>query len=345
MIGDTETPTAPASAAGGSDGRSGTSRGSGDQHRSVARWFGAVPQESGLVVFLVLLGTWFTLGSEFFLTGNNIRNILLSVSVLGILAAPSTLLLISGNFDLSIGSAAALCGVTFGMVAESQGLAVAILAAVGVGLAAGVGNGVLVAYFGISSLIVTLGTLSVFRGVAQLRSNGQTTRLDTFRWLGSGEVLGMPVQIGLFIIVVVIFGLVMRYTTFGRSVFAIGSSQQAARLAGIRIRPTLFALFVLSGLLAALAGLILSSQLRAASPNTASGLELSVVAAVILGGASLNGGRGTILGTVLGVLILGTLNNGLTILSISSFWQEIARGLVLILAVGLDRVRLRLRGD
>lgn len=297
------------------------------------------------MVFLVLLGTWFTLGSEFFLTGNNIRNILLSVSVLGILAAPSTLLLISGNFDLSIGSAAALCGVTFGMVAESQSLAVAILAAVGVGLAAGVGNGVLVAYFGISSLIVTLGTLSVFRGVAQLRSNGQTTRLDTFRWLGSGEVLGMPVQIGLFIIVVVIFGLVMRYTTFGRSVFAIGSSQQAARLAGIRIRPTLFALFVLSGLLAALAGLILSSQLRAASPNTASGLELSVVAAVILGGASLNGGRGTILGTVLGVLILGTLNNGLTILSISSFWQEIARGLVLILAVGLDRVRLRLRGD
>lgn len=297
------------------------------------------------MVFLVLLGTWFTLGSEFFLTGNNIRNILLSVSVLGILAAPSTLLLISGNFDLSIGSAAALCGVTFGMVAESQSLAVAILAAVGVGLAAGVGNGVLVAYFGISSLIVTLGTLSVFRGVAQLRSNGQTTRLDTFRWLGSGEVLGMPVQIGLFIIVVVIFGLVMRYTTFGRSVFAIGSSQQAARLAGIRIRPTLFALFVLSGLLAALAGLILSLQLRAASPNTASGLELSVVAAVILGGASLNGGRGTILGTVLGVLILGTLNNGLTILSISSFWQEIARGLVLILAVGLDRVRLRLRGD
>lgn len=297
------------------------------------------------MVFLVLLGTWFTLGSEFFLTGNNLRNILLSVSVLGILAAPSTLLLISGNFDLSIGSAAALCGVTFGMVAESHSLALAILAAVGVGLAAGVGNGVLVAYFGISSLIVTLGTLSVFRGVAQLRSNGQTTRLDTFRWLGSGEVLGVPVQIGLFVIVVVIFGLAMRYTTFGRSVFAIGSSQQAARLAGIRIRPTLFALFLLSGLLAALAGLILSSQLRAASPNTASGLELSVVAAVILGGASLNGGRGTILGTVLGVLILGTLNNGLTILSISSFWQEVARGLVLILAVGLDRVRLRLRGD
>ena len=326
-------------------GDTSTTPGPTEHRRSLARSFGAVPQESGLVVFLVLLGLWFTLGSEFFLTGNNLRNILLSVSVLGILAAPSTLLLISGNFDLSIGSAAALCGVAFGMVAESHSLGLAILAAVGVGLAAGVGNGLLVAYFGISSLIVTLGTLSVFRGVAQLRSNGQTTRLDTFRWLGSGEVLGVPVQIGLFVIVVVVFGLVMRYTTFGRSVFAIGSSQQAARLAGIRIRPTLFALFVLSGLLAALAGLILSSQLRAASPNTASGLELSVVAAVILGGASLNGGRGTIVGTVLGVLILGTLNNGLTILSISSFWQEVARGLVLILAVGLDQVRLRLRGD
>jgi ribose transport system permease protein len=310
-----------------------------------SRRLGAVPQEGGLLVFLVVLAAWFTWKSEFFLTGNNIRNILLSVSVLGILAAPSTLLLISGNFDLSIGSAAALCGVTFGLVAEPHGLVLAVLAAFGAGLLCGMVNGTLVAYFGISSLIVTLGTLSVFRGIAQLRSNGQTTRLDTFRWLGSGEVLGVPVQIGFFIIVVVIFGVVMRATTFGRSVFAIGSSQQAARLAGIRIRPTVFALFIVSGLLAALAGLILSSQLRAASPNTAAGLELSVVAAVILGGASLNGGRGTIAGTVLGVLILGTLNNGLTILSISSFWQEIARGFVLILAVGVDQIRLRLRGD
>lgn len=315
------------------------------QRRSAAQVFNAVPPEAGLVVFLVLLGTWFTLGSEFFLTTNNLKNILLSVSVLGILAAPSTLLLISANFDLSIGSAAAMCGVVFGMTAESSGLATAVVVTIVVGLVAGIVNGTLVAVMGISSLIVTLGTLSVFRGIAQLRSNGQTIRVEGFRWLGSGEILGIPVQIVIFVVVVVAFAAVMRYTTFGRSVFAIGSSQQAARLAGIRIAPTLFTLFVLSGLLAALAGLILSSQLRASSPNTATGLELSVVAAVILGGASLSGGRGTILGTVLGVLILGTLNNGLTILSISSFWQEIARGSVLILAVGLDQVRLRLRGD
>lgn len=291
------------------------------------------------------LGTWFTFGSEFFLTANNLRNILLSVSVLGILAAPSTLLLISGNFDLSIGSAAALCGVTFGLAAQNNSLGVAVVLALLVGLIAGVANGVLVAAFGISSLIVTLGTLSVFRGVAQLRSNGQTIRIEGFRWLGSGHVLGIPVQIAIFVIVAVVFASTMRYTTFGRSVFAIGSSQQAARLAGIRINSTLFTLFVMSGLLAALAGMILSSQLRSASPNNASGLELSVVAAVILGGASLRGGRGTITGTVLGVLILGTLNNGLTIMSISSFWQDVARGCVLILAVGLDQVRLRLRGD
>lgn len=315
------------------------------ERKSFAQWYARFPPEAGLVLFLLLLGAWFTIGSEFFLTGNNLRNILLSVSVLGILAAPSTLLLISGNFDLSIASNAALCGVTFGLVAESSGPAAGVLAAVAVGLVAGAFNGFLVSVLGISSLIVTLGTLSIFRGIAQLRSNGQTTRVEGFRWLGSGEVLGIPVQIILFVVVAVAFFLVMRYTTFGRSVFAIGSNQQAARLAGIRITPTLFVLFVLAGVLAALAGLILSSQLRAASPNTALGLELSVVAAVILGGASLQGGRGTIPGTVLGVLILGTLNNGLTILSISSFWQEIARGLVLILAVGLDQIRVRLQGD
>lgn len=313
--------------------------------RSFSQWFNAVPPEAGLVLFLVALGTWFTFGSEFFLTGSNLRNILLSVSVLGILAAPSTLLLISGNFDLSIGSATALCGVTFGLAAESQSFFVAVLLTLLVGLILGLINGLLVASFGISSLIVTLGTLSAYRGVAQLRSNGQTTRVTGFRWLGSGDIAGVPVQIALFAVVVIVFALVMRYTTFGRSVFAIGSNAQAARLAGIRIKPTLFSLFVISGTLAALAGLIYSSQLRSASPNMATGLELSVVAAVILGGASLNGGRGTILGTVLGVLILGTLNNGLTILSISSFWQEVARGCVLILAVGLDQVRLRLRGE
>lgn len=313
--------------------------------RSLSQRFSQVPQEAGLVVFLLLLGTWFTIGSEFFLTGNNLRNVLLSVSVLGILAAPSTLLLISGNFDLSIASSAVLCGMTFGLIAENNSTALAVLAALCVGLVAGAVNGFLVSYLRISSLIVTLGTLSVFRGIAQLRSNGQTIRVDGFRWLGSGEIIGIPVQIVLFVLVAIAFFLVMRYTTFGRSVFAIGSNQQAARLAGIRIAPTLFTLFIITGLLAAVAGLILSSQLRAASPNTATGLELSVVASVILGGASLNGGRGTIPGTVLGVLILGTLNNGLTILSISSFWQEIARGMVLILAVGLDQVRLRLKGD
>lgn len=313
--------------------------------RSAAYWLNSIPPEAGLLAFLGGLVAWFTIGSEFFLTGNNLRNILLSVSVLGILAAPSTLLLVSGNFDLSIGSAAALCGVTFGLAAEQHSLVVAVVIALAVGLVAGVANGLFVAGFGISSLIVTLGTLSVFRGVAQLRSNGQTIRIEDFRWLGSGHVLGVPVQIAIFVTVAVAFALVMRYTTFGRSVFAIGSSQQAARLAGIRINATLFALFVVSGLLAALAGMILSSQLRSASPNNATGLELSVVAAVILGGASLSGGRGTIIGTVLGVLILGTLNNGLTIMSISSFWQDIARGCVLILAVGLDQVRLRLRGD
>lgn len=300
-----------------------------------------VPAELLLGCFLAALLIYFSISSPFFLSVDNFRNILLSVTVLGIIAIPSTLLMVSANVDLSVGSTAAFCGMLFAVVADDRGLALGILAAVAGGVAIGALNGGLVARMGINSIITTLGTLSIFRGATKLLSNGQTVTVSEFRALGSGSVLGVPTPVWLFAVVAVAFLLLMRYTRFGRGIYALGSNEHAARLVGIRPAPNLFALFVLTSGLAALAGLILVSQLRAAAPLAGEGLELSVVAAVLLGGASLRGGRGTVVGTTVGVLILGTLNNGLTILGVTSFWQEVARGAVLILAVGLDQLRRR----
>lgn len=301
-----------------------------------------IPPELILLVFLGALVVWFTVNSPFFFAVGNIRNILLSVAVLGILAMPSTLLLVSGNFDLSVASNAAFSGMLFALVSADHGYGVGIAAGLLGGLGIGVLNGFLVSKVGINSIITTLGTLAIFRGFAKLLSNGQTVRVSGFEVLGSGSLLGIPIPVITLALVFGIFYLLMRYTVFGRSIYAIGSSPQAARLSGIRSQRNLFIVFVITGLLAGIAGLILTSQLRAASPIAGLGLELAVVAAVILGGASLAGGRGTVVGTLLGVLILGTLNNGLTITNISSFWQESVGGIVLILAVGLDQLRLRL---
>ncbi|MDE0118342.1 MAG: ABC transporter permease [bacterium] len=310
-----------------------------------SRLFISVPPEAVLLAVLLAMGGWFWNSSEVFMTTINMRNVLLSVSVLGILAAPSTLLLISGNFDLSIASNAAMCGVAVAMVADGHSTALAIFVAVIAGLLAGALNGLLVSGLGIASIIVTLGTFQAYRGIARLMANGQTIRLRGEIDFITDRIVGIPTQVVLFIIITAITMFVVRYTRFGRAVYAIGSNLVAARLAGIRQRPTVFVLFLVSGVMAALAGLILASQLDAASPNAATGDELKVVAAVILGGASLSGGRGTIIGTLLGVLILGVLQNGLTLLSVTSFWRDVATGTVLIAAVGLDRVRVMLGGQ
>lgn len=310
-----------------------------------ARLLARIPPELVLVAFLAAMVGYFALRSPFFLELNNFRNILLSVAVLGVLAIPSTLLLVSANVDLSVASNAALCGMILALVSQGPGVTAGVLAALAAGLILGAVNGFLIAYVGINSIITTLGTLSVYRGMAKLSSNGQTELISGFTVLGSGTTLGIPNAVIVLGVVAVMFYFLMRYSVFGRSIYAIGSNPQAARLSGIGLRRNLFTAFVITGLLAAVAGLILTSQLRAASPIAGLGLELSVVAAVLLGGASLDGGRGTVIGTMLGVLILGTLTNGLTILNVSSFWQEIANGVVLIVAVGLDQLRLRFRQD
>jgi ribose transport system permease protein len=186
--------------------------------------------------------------------------------------------------------------------------------------------------------------LSIIRGFAFVFSGGLTqTILDEgFGFLGRGYVVGIPFQVIVMVVLFLLTAWIMRWTTFGRSIYAVGGNAQASRLAGIPVRRIQMIVYILSGLSAALGGVFLASQLGAGAPAAATGIELSVIAAVILGGSSLNGGKGTIWGTLLGVLILGTLNNGLTLLNISSYYQDVARGVVLLLAVGLDQLRLRL---
>ncbi|CAN5621506.1 ABC transporter permease [soil metagenome] len=305
-----------------------------------------LPETAVLAAVLLALAIFFSTQSEFYLTPNNLLNILVSASVIGIIAAPATLLLVAGQFDLSVGSGAAFIGVVMAVGTAQWGIPTGVLLAIIAGLAIGIVNGFAVTVLGINALITTLAMLAILRGLGQVLAGGQTILLPGFGDLGNlRPFLNIPVPVLVFAAVIVVTALAMQFTVFGRSMYAIGANPIAARLAGIRTKTAIFGGFILSGVAVVIGGLILVSQLGAASPNAASGLELSVVTAVILGGASLAGGRGTILGTLLGVLILGTLNNGLTLMNINSFWQDVARGVLLLAAVGFDQLRLRLTGD
>lgn len=301
-----------------------------------------LPDQAALVVVLAALVAFFSIQSEYFLNFDNFVNILTAAAVVGILAAPGTLLIVAGQIDLSVGSGVAFVGIVLATTAPMFGLPTAILIAICCGLMIGALNGVLVTGLGINSLITTLGMLAILRGFAQVTSNGQTKTISDFDSLGTARpFLDIPVPVLILAAVLLLTGLIARFTVFGRRIYAIGSNPTAARLSGIPSARVIFGTFLLSGAAIALGGLIVTSQLGAASPQAATGLELSVVAAVILGGASLNGGRGTILGTFLGVMILAVLNNGLVLMNIPSFWQDVARGTVLLLAVAVDRLRVR----
>jgi len=302
----------------------------------------SIPELAGLLLVLAVLVIFFSVKSPYFLGTENFLNILTAIAVTGIIAVPATMLLVAGQVDLSVGSGAAFCGVLLATQFDRLGVTGAVLLVIFAGILIGVVNGFLVTVVNVNSLITTLGTLAVLRGFTQLLADGQTAILSDFSTLGTARVLGIPLPVLIFAAVVALGSCVMRYTVYGRSLYAIGANSAAARLVGIRTKLILFFTFVLSGLAVAIAGLILTSQLSAASPVAAQGLELTVVTAVVLGGASLAGGRGTIAGTVLGLVLIGVLNNGLILLNINSFWQDVARGTLLILAVSFDQIRLRL---
>lgn len=300
----------------------------------------------GVGLVLVALCGYLAATQEQFATLDNVVNIAETNAVTLILAVGLTFVLLTGGFDLSVGGVLALSGV---VLADLVGRGVPALGAIllvvaGATLLGLATNGLLVARAGLSFFVVTIGTASIFRGIAQLRTGGQSVALYQNEFLvelGSGEVAGVPYTVLIAAVVFVVALLVARYTGYGRMVYAIGGNAEAARLAGMNVVAVRASVYALAAGTAGLAGVLLAGRLASASPSAGAGIELTVAAAVLLGGTSFMGGSGTLLGTLLGVIFLGVLSNGLTLSGISAFWQGVVSGIVLLLAVLVDRFRAR----
>jgi ribose transport system permease protein len=305
----------------------------------------SIPQTAPLIIFLLAMVIFFSVTSEYFLDIENFKNILVALAVTGIVCVPGTFLMIAGHVDLSVGSAAAVSGMILAQTVNDKGIATGLAVCLVFGLVLGVINGFFVTIVGVNSLITTLGGLATLYGVALLAGNGQTVMMFGFEWLGTAQPFSIPLPIIIFAGLALVGIVTLRRTSYGRSLYAIGANPNAARVVGIRSNRILFITFVLSSVSAALAGAVLASQLSAGDPNAAKGLELEVVTAIVLGGASLAGGRGTLLGTVLGLIVIQVLNNGLILLDIPSFWQRIAQGILLIAAVSFDQIRQKINSQ
>lgn len=302
---------------------------------------------AGLLAAYIAIVAVFALVSPAFLSTPNLVNIAQTLAIIAIVAAGQTLVIVTGGVDLSVGATAAMSGVVIGLLYNDGNGVTSIwpatLAGIGSGVLVGLLNGLVVTRLRINPVIATLGSLSVVRGLAFALTGAETARLEveSFKFIGRGAIGGVPVPLLFMLVVYAAIYLVLQHTDFGRRIYAVGGSPEAARLAGVDVNRARVWVYVLCSLLSALGGVLLAAQLAASFPKAADGLELTVIAAVILGGCSLSGGKGSIVGTLLGVLILRTLDNGLVLANVSSYYQEVARGAVLLLAVGFDQVRAR----
>ncbi|MCC7449088.1 MAG: ABC transporter permease [Anaerolineae bacterium] len=296
----------------------------------------------GLLILYVLMVLVISQLSPFFLGPRNLVNLPVSVAVIGMIAIFSTMLMIGGGLDLSVGAVTALVGVVVASTQTQFGVWGAAAFGLLIGLIVGFLNGVLVTRVGINPLITTLGMLSTVRGLAFVFSGGLSIPMldKDFAQLGRGNIAGVPTIIIAVVIMFIIGVIVMHFTTYGRAMYAIGGNSRASHLAGLPVKRYQMIAYILSGVSAAVAGLFLTSRLGVGAPQASTGLELKVVAAIILGGTSLTGGKGNLFGTLLGVLILGTLDNAMTLLSVNAYYQQIGLGVILLLAVGLDQLRV-----
>jgi erythritol transport system permease protein len=317
-----------------------------------------------LRAFVALIGIviFFSVISPAFFTGSNLLVMTEHVAIVAIMAIGEAFVILSAGIDLSVGSVAGLAGMIAGgllnngLILHPLGIVVyfnvplVILIGLGVGAGAGAINGTIITKFGVAPFIATLGMLSVARGFADLRNNGATfpnlagdpKQHDTgFTFLGTGSLLRVPFTIVLLALFVVVAVYIAKRTAFGRRVYAVGGNERAAELAGIRVNQVKMGVYVISGICAAMSGLLITSQLSAAFPDTATSYELTAIAAVVLGGTSLFGGRGTIGGTVIGAFVIGFLSDGLVLVGVSEFWQMIVKGSVIVAAVALDEAQRR----
>jgi ribose/xylose/arabinose/galactoside ABC-type transport system permease subunit len=307
-----------------------------------------VRPEAPALVFLAVLVAAFTLTSDKFLSATNLEAILVSVAVLGTVALAVNQVILCGEIDISTGSMMGLCAVAAGAVAVSYGgLILPLLAGVGVGALAGAVNGFLVTVGRIPSIIVTLGMLYALRGVILLVTGGTwiTGIPESARVLGTGSILGVGYPVILLFVLFLIVELVSRHSTWGRNVFAVGGNRRAARFAGLPINRVRFLAFVLVGVFVGIASVVYLGRAGSVQTNTGTGLELQAVAAVVIGGTSISGGRGSSLAALTGAVLIGVILNGLVLLGVPGIWQQAVLGALILLAVATDVLRRRLVGD
>jgi ribose/xylose/arabinose/galactoside ABC-type transport system permease subunit len=295
---------------------------------------------------ILIIGILSALRPESFLTLDNFLNVFRRSSVYGIIAIGMTSVIISGGIDLSVGSMLAVCGMLGAATMTAIGgdnphggsLVLGSFAGIGTGIICGFLNGLLITKLKLQPFIVTLGTMSFFRGIALIMKDGQPINIAAYKYLGEGMILGIPVSIIIFAVIIAFAAFLLKYTRLGRYTYAIGSNREAAYHAGVNVNLNLVAIYTITGLMVGIAAMIATSRTVSAQPTAGLGAELDIIAAVVIGGASLSGGQGTITGTIVGTLLISFLRNGCTLLGISTNAQLIVIGCIIVLAVALDQL-------
>lgn len=298
------------------------------------------------VIALIILMAVITIINSNFLTANNLLNLLLRVTSNALIAFGMTFVILTGGIDLSVGSILALSSaLTAGLLGSGMPVTLAILISLILGCILGMMNGLLISYGKLAPFIVTLATMTIFRGATLVYTNGNpiTKGLsDTFlfQFLGQGYIVGIPFPVIIMFIVFIVLYVLLHKTAFGKSVYAIGGNEKAAYISGVKLNKVKIIIYSISGMMASISGLIITSRLSSAQPTAGASYEMDAIAAVVLGGTSLSGGKGRILGTLIGALIIGVLNNGLNIIGVSAFWQQVVKGVVILIAVLIDRFKV-----
>ena len=300
-----------------------------------------------MYLFLILMCIVLTIASDKFLTLTNLMTIIKQISIQSIVAIGMTMIIISGNIDLSVGSLVALCSVSCAML-MNKGLPtiIAVLAAVIIGAFVGFITGGVTAKLKLHSFLVTLALMTALRGLAQTLTNGRPVAglPSSFGKVASATVGPVPLLVIYMIVLYAIFMYVMKYTAFGRSIYAVGSNQESARLSGINIEKVKTLVFILSGALCGIAGGLLTAKVRSGDPTCANAWEMDTIAGAIIGGTDMNGGEGKLGGTIIGLLFVGILANGMVLLGVSAYMQSVIKGLVIFMAVIINSIQKRSQG-
>lgn len=301
-------------------------------------------QNLGTILALIILMVFVSILNPTFLQANNLMNLMRQLIINGFIALGMTFVILTGGIDLSVGSTLALTSAIFaGLLQNGMNTGLAILISVGLGLILGLINGILITKGKLAPFIVTLATMTIFRGLTLVYTDGRPIAGPkdnfAFKFLGKGQFFGIPFQVILFILAFLCLWIILNKTSLGRKIYAVGGNEKASFISGINIDKVKIWVYVISSLMAVLSGLVLTSRLNSAQPTAGAAYEMDAIAAVVLGGTSMTGGSGSLTGTLIGILILGVLNNGLNLLGVSSFYQQIVKGIVILIAVLIDRKR------